>query len=330
MKAWIIKETGDIDNLSWEEIELPEVTENRLLIKVACTALNPVDYQVIRSGNKNWSYPHYPGVDVSGEVVAVGNGAEQHFAIGDRVACHMDLNKKGAFAQFTSVDALTIAKIPDGVSYEEAASILCSGMTAYTAIYQKLNTNNANTILIHGGAGGVGGTAIQLAKKLNLKVFTTASSENHDWVTSLGADYAIDYKKENVTKQVLELTNGEGVDLILNTINKEEATKDLERLSFSGQLAYIAGGPDLSVIRPFTLSPSIHEIALGAAYTSNSIRAKKNLAFMATQLMNLIKNNELNPMINQVLSYDQLPDALKELKKRHTRGKIIINLSETN
>lgn len=121
-------------------------------------------------------------------------------------------------------------------------------------------------------------------------------------------------------------TSGEGVDLIFNTVNSSEATKDLQRLAFSGQLAYITGAPDLSEITPFTLSPSIHEVALGAAYTSNSLKAKKNLAFMAKELMLLIKNNELNPMINKVLSNEELPNALKELKARHTRGKIIIKL----
>ena len=106
------------------------------------------------------------------------------------------------YLQFTTVDALATAKILDGVSYEEAVSILCSGMTAYNAIYQKFNVNQKNTILIHGGAGEVGGTAIQLAKRLNLPVYTTASSENHEWVKSLGADVAIDYSKENVTERI--------------------------------------------------------------------------------------------------------------------------------
>jgi len=326
MKGWILNKPGNIENLIWDEIAPPKVTENRLIIKVTCTALNPVDYQKIQSGNSNWIYPHYPGVDVAGEVIEVGSATTDNFAIGDRVVCHMDLNEKGAFAEFTSVDSFSTTKIPEGVSYEEAVAVLCSGMTAYNALYQKFNINQKKTILIHGGAGGVGGFAIQLAKELNLSVFTTASSKNHEWVKSLGADCAIDYMKENVTKRILKETNGEGVDLILNTVNSSEATEDLKRLAFSGQLAYIAGAPDLSTINPFTLSPSIHEIALGAAYTSNSLKAKKNLAFMANELMLLIKNNQLNPMINKVVSNENLPYALKELKKRHTRGKIIIKL----
>ncbi|MCY1690567.1 zinc-binding dehydrogenase [Exiguobacterium sp. SL14] len=113
-------------------------------------------------------------------------------------------------------------------------------MTAYEAIVQKMNTTGKETILIHAGAGGVGGIGIQLAKRLGLSVATTASTENHEWVKQLGADLAIDYKKENVTEVIRDWTNGRGADLIFNTVGRDEATADLGRLAFSGQLAFIA------------------------------------------------------------------------------------------
>ncbi|MBM7663954.1 NADPH:quinone reductase-like Zn-dependent oxidoreductase [Solibacillus kalamii] len=326
MKAWIMRQPGSIDEIVWEEIEDAQAPgEGQLVVKVISTALNPVDYQMIQSGSPNWIYPHYTGVDLAGEVVEVGQNVVG-FNIGDRVACHTDLNKKGAFAEYTVVDALATAKIPKGVSFNDAAAILCSGMTAYETIFQKFNHVQKQTILIHGGAGGVGGIAIQLAKELGLKVFTTASSTNHSWVKSLGADIVIDYRTEDVTKRILEETNEDGVDLIFNTISSAEATEDLQRLAFSGQLAYIAGKPDLSVIKPFSLSPSIHEVALGAAHRSGSIRAKENLAFMANELMQRVKKGTLNPMVNEVLPREELPTGLKKLKDRHVRGKIIIRM----
>ncbi|MDF2902768.1 MAG: zinc-binding alcohol dehydrogenase [Bacillus sp. (in: firmicutes)] len=326
MKAWIIRQPGSIDEIVWGEIQDAQAPgEGQLVVKVISTALNPVDYQMIQSGSPNWIYPHYTGVDLAGEVVEVGQNVVG-FNIGDRVACHTDLNKKGAFAEYTVVDALATAKIPKDVSFNHAAAILCSGMTAYETIFQKFNHVQKQTILIHGGAGGVGGIAIQLAKELGLKVFTTASSTNHSWVKSLGADIVIDYRTEDVTKRILEETNEDGVDLIFNTISSAEATEDLKRLAFSGQLAYIAGSPDLSVIKPFSLSPSIHEVALGAAHSSGSIRAKENLAFMANELMQRVKKGTLNPMVNEVLPREELPTGLKKLKGRHVRGKIIIRM----
>lgn len=193
---------------------------------------------------------------------------------------------------------------------------------------QKLNTRDKETILVHAGAGGVGGYAIQLAKKLGLNVFTTASPENFDWVTSLGADVAIDYNSEDVTARIMEETDGRGVDLILNTVGRDVATADLDRLAFSGQLAYIAGPPDTSNVKGFTLSPSIHEVALGAAHASGDERAIRNLAYMAEEMMKLIEAGELNDLVTDVLPFEQLKDGLEQLQTRKVRGKLIVRMRD--
>lgn len=326
MKAWLIESAGDIDKMFWGDIPDVHAENGQIVIKVMSTALNPVDYQVIESsGNKNWSYPHYAGVDVAGVVTEIGDNVT-NFKIGDAIACHMDLNKKGSFTEYTAVGANTAAKIPENVSFDQAAAILCAGLTAYQTIYQKLNTSQKKNILIHGGAGGVGSFAIQLAKELGLKVITTASQNNHAWLKELGADVVIDYKTESVTERIKEETDGNGVDLIFNTISKDEATKDLDRLAFSGQLAYIAGAPDLTNVKPFSLSPSIHEVALGAAYSAGTLKAKQNLSFMTNEMLQKVAQGSLDPMVSKILSKEDLPAGLKELKKRHVRGKIIVNM----
>ncbi|MGM9925865.1 MAG: zinc-binding dehydrogenase [Bacillus sp. (in: firmicutes)] len=327
MKAWAIDQAGSLNELKWKEVEDAKGGADELVVKVASAALNPIDYKVIKGGNANWTFPHVPGVDLAGEVVEVGQGVEG-FRIGDRIACHTDLNRNGAFAEYAAVKALAAAKIPASVSYDKAAAVLCAGLTAYQAIVQKLNDVDKDTILIHAGAGGVGGFSIQLAKELGLRVFTTASSVNHQWVKELGADVAIDYKKEDVTARIMEMTNNEGVDLIFNTVSAEEATKDLDRLAFSGQLAYIAGKPDMSNIKPFTLAPSLHEVALGAAYTSGSERALRNLANMTTALLQLVKKGTLNPMISEVLTCSELPEGLEKLTGRHVSGKLVVHMQK--
>ncbi len=325
MKAWYIEKPGSVDNLVWGEVADITADKGELLVKVAAAALNPVDYKMIASGRESWEYPHIPGVDLAGEVAQVGEGVTG-FNVGDRVACHTDLNKKGAFGEYAAVDARTAAKIPDEVDFYQAASVLSAGMRPYQAIVQKLNHEQKGTILIHAGAGGVGGFAIQLAKELGLKVFTTASKQNHEWVKSLGADVAIDYHDEDVTKRLMEETNHEGVDLIFNTVSRAVATEDLDRLAFSGQLAYIAGAPDLTGIKPFSLAPSIHEVALGAAHSSPSVKAKENLAFMARTLMEKVAAKQLNPLVNEVLSCEELPAGLKKLQERHVQGKIVVKM----
>lgn len=326
MKAWLLDQPG-LEHLHIGEVERPTPDAGELLIKVEAVALNPVDYKVGTNGNPNWSYPHILGVDLVGEVVEVGSSIA-NIITGSRVAVHTSLGNNGGFAEYAVVDARACAVVPPEVSDEAAAAILCAGMTAYEAIMQKLNTRDKETILVHAGAGGVGGYAIQLAKKLGLKVFTTASPENFDWVTSLGADVAIDYNVEDVTEKIMELTDGRGVDLILNTVGRDVATADLDRLAFSGQLAYIAGPPDMSNMKGFTLSPSIHEVALGAAHASENERAIRNLSYMAEEMMKLLEGDELNDLVTDVLPFERLKDGLEQLQTRKVRGKLIVRMRD--
>ncbi|OGX79464.1 zinc-binding alcohol dehydrogenase [Exiguobacterium sp. SH31] len=326
MKAWLLEQPG-LENMNLGDIERPTPGAGELLIKVEAVALNPVDYKVGTNGNPNWAYPHILGVDLVGEVVEVGSSIA-NIITGSRVAVHTSLANNGGFAEYAIVDARACAVVPQDVSDEAAAAILCAGMTAYEAVMQKLNTRDKETILVHAGAGGVGGYAIQLAKKLGLKVFTTASPENFDWVTSLGADVAIDYNVEDVTERIMELTDGRGVDLILNTVGRDVATADLDRLAFSGQLTHIAGPPDMSNMKGFTLSPSIHEVALGAAHASEDERAIRNLAYMAEELMKLLETGELNDLVTDVLPFDRLKDGLEQLQTRKVRGKLIVRVRD--
>lgn len=320
MKSWLNQDGTSIENWQYTDVEVPQPKAHEALIRVKAVALNPVDYKA--TNNPAWTFPHIPGVDLAGVVEQVGSDAGD-LSVGDRVAIHTNLEKNGAFAEYAAVDARALAIIPEDVSFTGAAAILCAGMTAYEAIHQKMNTTDKETILIHAGAGGVGGFGIQLAKRLGLRVATTASTENHDWVKRLGADLAIDYKQENVTEVIRDWTDGRGVDLILNTVGRAEATDDLGRLAFSGQLAYIAGGPDLSIVKPFTLSPSIHEVALAAAYASQNDRAIRNLGHMASALLDLVQQNKLDPLVTDIIPADQLVEGLKRLAERHVRGKII-------
>ncbi|TCI36438.1 MULTISPECIES: zinc-binding dehydrogenase [unclassified Exiguobacterium] len=326
MKAWLLEQPG-LENMHLGDIERPTPGAGELLIKVEAVALNPVDYKVGTNGNPNWAYPHILGVDLVGEVVEVGSSIA-NIITGSRIAVHTSLANNGGFAEYAVVDARACAVVPQDVSDEAAAAILCAGMTAYEAVMQKLNTRDKETILVHAGAGGVGGYAIQLAKKLGLKVFTTASPENFEWVTSLGADVAIDYNVEDVTERIMELTDGRGVDLILNTVGRDVATADLDRLAFSGQLAHIAGPPDMSNMKGFTLSPSIHEVALGAAHASEDERAIRNLAYMAEELMKLLETGELNDLVTDVLPFDRLKDGLEQLQTRKVRGKLIVRVRD--
>ncbi|UPM52516.1 zinc-binding dehydrogenase [Gottfriedia acidiceleris] len=325
MKALLLKDKNLWTEMKIEEIEKPTAQKGEVVVEVAAAGLNPVDYKTATNGNPKWSYPHILGLDVAGTISEIGEGVTG-WNLGDRVVYHGDFTKNGGFAQFAVTTAHTISRIPDTVSFEEAAALPTAGYTAYQALYRKLPMNHIETILVHGGAGGVGGFAVQLAKKLGKTVISTASAHNNEYVRSLGADYVIDYREENIEEKVKEITKGRGVDAVLDTVSRENATASLDYISYGGHIAYIAGAPDFSKIKPFTQVISYHEIALNAVHHGDDFIAQQDLGKMGNELLALLAQKEISPMISKVISLEEIPSALLELSKRHVKGKIVAKI----
>ncbi|TDL78900.1 zinc-binding dehydrogenase [Peribacillus frigoritolerans] len=327
MKALLLEGKGEWTEMRVGETEKPSPGKGEILIKVKAAGLNPVDYKTATGGNPLWSYPHILGLDAAGIVEETGSEVT-NVQIGDRVVYHGDLTKKGGFAEYAVTTAHTVSIIPESVSFEDAAALPTAGYTAYQALYRKLRINEGESILIHGGAGGVGGFAVQMAKRSGLTVFTTASAANHEYVKSLGADYAIDYKESDVTAKVMELTAGNGVDAVLDTVSRQNATDSLDCLAFNGRIAYIAGAPDFTKVKPFTKAISYHEIALGAVHQSNNIEQQKDLAVMGDAMLMLVAERQLSSLLEQVISLEEVPEALLQLSERHVKGKIVARVND--
>lgn len=279
MKALLLHDKNQWQNMKVEDTETPKPGKGEILVEVHAVGLNPVDYKTANNGNPNWSYPHILGLDTAGVIVEVGEGVTQ-WKKGDRVVNHGDLTKIGGYAEYTVVKAHMASRIPDAISFEEAAAIPTAGYTAYQALFRKLPFDQVETILIHGGAGGVGGFGVQLAKLAGKTVISTASGHNHEYVKSLGADYVIDYRQEDVQARVMEITNGRGIDAVVDAVSRQSATDSLDLLAYMGHLVYIAGAPDFTKIKGFTKVVSYHEIALAAVYQSHDERAEDDLAVM--------------------------------------------------
>jgi NADPH:quinone reductase len=322
MKALLLEDKNMWHEMKVSETEKPTTGPGEVLVKVKAAGLNPVDYKTATNGNPNWSYPHILGVDAAGVIEEIGESVTG-FQKGDRVFYHGNLTKKGGFAEFAVTTAHTVAKIPDELSFEEAAALPCAGMTAYQALIRKMNLQTGETILIHGGAGGVGGFAIQLAKNIGAKVITTCSPENEEYVKELGADDVIFYKTEDVHARILEITENTGVDAVLDTVSRDNATQSLKSIAFNGRIAFIAGNPDYSAVKPFSQALSFHEIALGAAHFSNNREAQKDLATMNEELAKLVVEGKISTMISEKVTLEEVPAALIKLSERHVKGKIV-------
>lgn len=230
MKALLLKDKGLWKDMKLEETEKPAPGHGELLVEVHAVGLNPVDYKTATNGMPNWTYPHILGLDVAGVVAEVGDGVTG-WKRGDRIVYHGDFSKKGGYAEFALITAHTASKLPEGISFEDAAALPTAGYTAYQALHRKLPLDQIDIILIHGGAGGVGGFGVQLAKLAGKTVISTASSHNHDYVKSLGADYVIDYREENVKERVMEITDGRGVDAVIDAVSRQSATDALDMLA---------------------------------------------------------------------------------------------------
>lgn len=322
MKALLLQEKNQWQNMKVEEIDTPKPGKGEILVEVHAVGLNPVDYKTATNGNPKWSYPHILGLDVAGVVAEVGEGVSQ-WKKGDRVVYHGNIEGEGGYAEYTVTTAHTASRIPDSISFEDAAAIPTAGYTAYQSLFRKLPFDQVETILIHGGAGGVGGFGVQLAKLAGKTVISTASAHNHDYVKSLGADHVIDYRSEDMKARVMEITNGRGVDAVVDAVSRQSATDSLDALAFMGHIVYIAGAPDFTKVTPFTKVVSYHEIALGAAHQSNDERSEKDLAVMGDEMLKLMAEGKLDSMLKETISLEEVPQALVRLSERHVKGKMV-------
>ena len=326
MKALILDQPGTPDTLRLVDQPKPDLQPGHALIEVKAVGLNPVDYKTAQWGVEDWTFPHILGLDVAG-VVAETGAESDGLKVGDRVVYHGNLAQPGGYAEYALAPAHIMSIIPDPISFEDAAAIPCAGYTAWQILSRKVRARAGETILIHGGAGGVGGFAIQLSKHLGLTVLTTCSAPNFGAVKALGADHPIDYRAESVTSRVMELTGNRGVDIVINTVSGESATEDLERLAFGGHLACAAGFPDFTKIVPFTRAISMHESALGGAHLSGDIPAQKDLARMGNEMLEMLSQKQISSMLTEVISLEEIPAALTRLSERHVRGKIVASIT---
>lgn len=325
MKALVLEKPGIPDSLYITEIPLPQPAAGEIRVQVHAVGLNPVDYKLAAGGFSTWSYPFILGLDVAGVVDAVGTDVTE-WQVGEQVYYHGNLSKPGAYAEYTNANALAVAPLPEGISFTKAAAIPCAGFTAYHALHRRLHIQSKQTILIHGGAGGVGSFALQLASLAGLEVITTCSQSNFDYVQKLGAKHLIDYKNQDVVIRVKEITNDRGVDAILDTVGSETATTGLKMLAFNGGIACIAALPDFSNFKSFSLAASIHQIALGGAYLSGDKKAIQDLGKMGREMGELVREKKVSPMLTEVISLEEIPKALNPLKGCHVRGKIVTEI----
>lgn len=252
MKAILLTEHGGPEVLRFGEMPDPTAGPDEVVVDIHAASINAADYKVRLGGpGHNLKFPHILGRDFSGVVSTLGPGVTD-FAIGDAVFGVTDQGIEGCYAEKLAIKASIIAKKPDQLGHAEAAAMGLTSLTALWALEDTAGLKHGEAILIQGGAGGVAGFGIQLAKHLGATVVTTASARNHDYVRSLGADRAIDYNEQDFATAVHDC------DVVFDTVGGEVQVRSYAVLKPGGRLVWIAAAPagyqpirkDVEVLRP--------------------------------------------------------------------------------
>ncbi|CAG5072719.1 Zinc-type alcohol dehydrogenase-like protein [Dyadobacter sp. CECT 9623] len=299
MKAAILNQFGPVDNFEIVDVPTPKPGFGEVLVKVFATSVNPLDYQVRRGDYKDeLTLPVITGHDVSGEIVEVGHGVE-NFKAGDEVYYTPEIFKgQGSYAQYHSVHESIIALKPKNISHLEAATLPLAAGTAWEMLVTRAQLKVNQTILIHGGAGGVGMLTIQIAKAMGAIVFTSARKVHHQVLLELGADYVIDYANENYIEVIQQLTGGKGVDVVIDTIGGNTLSDSGQILSQLGQVVTI-----VDIEKPQNL---IHAWGKNATYHFVFTRQNRN---KLDEITKLVETGKLKPVLNKVFSLSEISKA---------------------
>lgn len=324
MKAVIVKKPGGPEQLELVELSTPKPKEGELLISVHAAAVNRTDI-ITRKGKAGYAKSPILGVEVAGTVVEV-NG-DHSFSVGDRV---MGLVNGGGYAEYAVMPANRAMKIPNFLSFEEAAAIPEVFLTAYQTLFWIGKLQKQETVLIHAGASGVGTAAIQLAKKLsNAKVIVTAGSKMKlDYCQKLGADVLVNYKEESFDEEVLKATNGKGVDLILDFIGADYWQKNLASIKNEGRWVLIGmlGGRVQEKVDLFTLMSKCIQLT-GTLLTPRSDEYKALLTKeFADKVKPYLEQKTVIPVIDTTFPLEEVGKAHLHMEENRNVGKIILQI----
>jgi NADPH:quinone reductase-like Zn-dependent oxidoreductase len=308
MKAIVVHEYGGPEVLKYEDAPRPEPKEDEILIRTMAAAVNPVD-AAIRAGRfRSGQLPFIPGMDVAGVVEKVGARITR-FKVGDAVYAYLSFAEQGGYAEFTIAKENETALKPKNISFEQAAGVPLAATTAWQALIDTAGLKSGQTVLIHGGSGGVGHFAIQIAKARGAKVIATASTPNQDLLRQLGVDQPIDYTKtkfEDVVKNV---------DVVLEATRSDSMSRSYGVVKKGGFIVSITGEPDRTQLDQHGLR-------------GESIMAHPD-ANVLEELTKLIEAKKLTPIVSQVFPLAEAGKAHQQIETRHTRGKIVLKVSET-
>jgi NADPH:quinone reductase-like Zn-dependent oxidoreductase len=310
MKAIVIHEYGGPEVLKYEDVPRPEPKADQILVRVMAAGVNPVD-GMIRSGmfakHEKAAFPMILGGDIAGVVENVGNKITK-FKAGDPVFAYLSLKNGGGYAEYALATEREAAPKPKALTYVEAAAVPIVALTAWQALVDTAKLSAGQTVLIHGGSGGVGTFAIQIAKARGAKVIATASTANQDLLKELGADIAVDY-----TKQKFE-DLAKDVDVVLDSVGKDTLARSYGVVKKGGFIVSIVARLDQAELDKH----GIHGATLSVEPNSEEL----------AEIGKLIDEKKIKVIVSQTFPLSEAVKAQEQAATGHTRGKIVLKVAE--
>lgn len=334
MKAFTFKRYGKSPELGFDDIDFPSPGDDEILVKVYAVGLNPIDNMIPTGMFKrvlHFSLPATLGSDVSGVVVATGRRVTR-FKAGDEVFASIFDRGTGSLAEFVRVPENLAALKPATLDFVQAASLPMVGLTSWQALTERAKLRAGQKVFIPAGSGGIGSFAIQLAKHLGATVGTTTSTANIDWVSRLGADEVVDYKKQEFEKVL------SGYDIVLGTIRGDAIEKSTQILKPGGKIVSLIGPLDTAFARERHLNVFLRFVLGLMSRKIMRLSKKRGLTYsflfvrpdgsQLSQIAELMDAQRIKPVIDNVFPFAETGDAFAYLARGHAKGKVVVKIHE--
>src|SRR5438552_8366255 len=308
MKAIVIHQYGGPEALKYEDAPRPEPKDNQVLVKVIAAAVNPVD-AMIRSGKYakvfGTTLPLIPGYDIAG-IVEKSGAKVTRFKPGDAVYAYPMWG--GGYAEYDVVDETETALKPKSINFAEAAAVPLAALTAWQALIDAAKLSPGQTVLIHGGSGGVGSFAIQIAKTRGAKVIATASTPNQELLKQLGADVAVDYTKQKFEDVARD------VDVVLDSVGEDTLARSYGVVKRGGFIVSLVARPERAGLDKH----GIRGAALSVEPNSDEL----------AQIGKLIDQKKIKVIVSQTFPLSEATKAQEQVATGHTRGKVVLKVAD--
>lgn len=327
MKAMVINAPGPADNFELKEVDKPQVRSGHLLIEVKATSVNPIDTKI--RGKQLPFSPDFPAIlhmDFAGIVAEVPSDVTG-FKVGDSVygvGGGIKGTVGGALAQVLLIDANLVSLMPTNLSFAEAASLPLVSITAWEALIDKLKISSGETLLVHGGLGGVGLIAAQLGKHFGAIVHTTVSNDNDAELSKkFGADFVINYKNTAPSEYVKTFTAGKGFDFIFDTVGGNNLEKSFEATRLNGSVACIQTGGNHDLTLMYSKGLSLHSVLMLIPLITGIGRA--HYGKILFEIKKLVEAGIIKPLLyKEIFNWKQVSEAHKLVESKAHKGKVVL------